>query len=144
VAWGLTIGGVATGIWANQAGFIKPARICAWASLILMAILYTKPLPGLAIPLMIALGFFMGSAPLGLAVMNAHVPERYQALASPILLTVAFLGGGLLMSSVGTSLAGLPVHEFSTYRAGLNWFLVPIAAAAVASLMIKPTRVANS
>jgi len=144
VAWGLTIGGVATGIWANQAGFIKPARICAWASLILMAILYTKPLPGLAIPLMIALGFFMGAAPLGLAVMNAHVPERFQALASPILLTVAFLGGGLLMSSVGTGLVSLPVHEFSTYRAGLNWFLVPIAIAAVASLMIKPARATNS
>jgi len=144
VAWGLTIGGVATGVWANRAGFIKPARICAWASLILMVILYTKPLPGLAIPLMIALGFFMGAAPLGLAVMNAHVPERFQALASPILLTIAFLGGGLLMSSVGTSLAGLPVHEFSTYRAGLNWFLVPIAVAAVASLMIKPARATNS
>lgn len=140
VAWGLTIGGIVTGIWANKTGFVKPARICAWVSLILMTILYTKPLAGLAVPLMIALGFFMGAAPLGLAVMNAHVPERYQALASPILLTVAFLGGGLLMSSVGTSLAGLPIHAFSTYRAGMNWFIVPIAVAAVASLMIKPTR----
>jgi MFS family permease len=140
VAWGLTIGGVVTGIWANRVGILIPARICAWMSLILMGILYIKPLPGLAIPLMVLLGFFMGAAPLGLAVMNAHIPEKFQALASPILLTVVFLGGGLLMSNVGTSLAGLPAHAFSTYRAGLNWFLVPIAIAAVASLMIKPGR----
>jgi MFS family permease len=140
VAWGLTIGGVVTGIWANRVGILIPARICAWMSLILMGILYIKPLPGLAIPLMVLLGFFMGAAPLGLAVMNAHIPERLQALASPILLTVVFLGGGILMSSVGTSLAGLPANAFSTYRAGLNWFLVPIAIAAVASLMIKPGR----
>lgn len=140
VAWGLTIGGVVTGIWANRVGILIPARICAWMSLILMGILYIKPLPGLAIPLMVLLGFFMGAAPLGLAVMNAHIPEKFQALASPILLTVVFLGGGILMSSVGTSLAGLPANAFSTYRAGLNWFLVPIAIAAVASLMIKPGR----
>ncbi len=140
VAWGLTIGGIVTGMWANRAGFIKPARICSWMSLILMAILYTQPLPGLAILLMIAVGFFMGGAPLGIAAMNAHVPERFQALASPILLTIAFLGGGLLMSSVGPSLSGLLPHAFSTYRAGLNWFMVPIAVAAVASLMMKPAR----
>jgi MFS family permease len=144
VAWGLTIGGVVTGIWANKVGFIMPARISAWMSLILMGILYVKPLPGLAIPLMVVLGFFMGAAPLGLAVMNAHVPEKFQSLASPILLTVVFLGGGLLMSNVGTSLAALPANAFSTYRAGLNWFLVPIAVAAVASLMMKPGRTTNT
>lgn len=141
VVWGLTLGGIVTGMWANQAGFIKPARVCAWMSLILLAILYTKPiLPWLAISLMIALGFFMGGAPLGIAVMNAHVPEKFQAIASPILLTIAFLSGGLLMSSVGSSLAGLLPHAFSTYRVGLNWFMVPIAVAAVASLMMKPAR----
>lgn len=140
VAWGLTIGGVVTGIWANRVGVLIPARICSWMSLILMGILYVKPLPGIAIPLMVLLGFFMGAAPLGLAVMNAHIPEKFQALASPILLTIVFLGGGLLMSNVGASLAGLPANAFSTYRAGLNWFLVPIAIAAMASLMIKPGR----
>lgn len=140
VAWGLTIGGVITGIWANRVGFIVPARICAWMALLLMGILYSRPLPGLAVPLMVCLGFFMGAAPLGLAVMNAHVPERYRSLASPMLLTMVFLCGGLLMSNVGNSLAGLPAHAFSTYRAGLNWFLVPIAVAAVASLMMKPGR----
>ena len=140
VAWGLSLGGIVTGIWANRVGFLVPARICAWMALVLMGILYSRPLPGLAVPLMVCLGFFMGAAPLGLAVMNAHVPERYRSLASPILLTMVFLCGGLLMSSVGSSLAGLPVHAFSTYRAGLNWFLVPIAVAAVASLMMKPGR----
>ena len=108
-----------------------------------MAILYSRPLPGLAIPLMILLGFFMGAAPLGLAVMNAHVPTRLQALASPILLTVAFLGGGILMSSIGSSLASLPAHSFETYRAGLKWFLVPIAIAAVSSIMMKPGHIAT-
>jgi len=140
VAWGLTIGALVTGIWANKAGFLIPARICAWMSLILMGILYIKPLPGVAIPLMVLLGFFMGAAPLGLAAMNAHIPEKMQSLASPILLTVVFLGGGLLMSNVGGSLASLPSQAFSTYQAGLNWFLVPIAIAAVASLMMKPGR----
>lgn len=143
VAWGLTVGGVVTGLWANRTGFIQPARLCSWISFILMAILYSRPLPGLAIPLMILLGFFMGAAPLGLAVMNAHVPTRLQSLASPILLTVAFLGGGILMSSIGSSLASLPAHSFETYRAGLNWFLVPIAIAAVSSIMMKPGHIAT-
>lgn len=140
VAWGCTAGALVTGIWANRVGHLLPARICAWLSLLLMGILYIKPLPGLAIPLMALLGFFMGAAPLGLAAMNAHVTERAQAIASAILLTLVFLGGGLLMSNVGTSLATLPAHEFNTYRAGLNWFLVPIAIAAVASLLMKPGR----
>jgi len=138
VAWGCTIGALVTGIWANRVGYLVPARICAWMSLVLMGILYIKPLPGLAIPLMALLGFFMGAAPLGLAAMNAHVSERVQSIASALLLTIVFLGGGLLMSNVGTSLATLPANEFNTYRTGLNWFLVPIAIAAVASLMMKP------
>lgn len=144
VAWGLTIGGCITGIWANSVGFIVPARICAWMALVLMSILYSRPLPSLAVPLMACLGFFMGAAPLGLAVMNGHVPERYRSLVSPMLLTIVFLCGGLLMSNVGSSLAELPAHAFSTYRAGLNWFLVPIAVAAVASLMMKPGRTSGA
>jgi len=140
VAWGCTAGALVTGVWANRVGHLLPARICAWMSLLLMGILYIKPLPGVAIPLMALLGFFMGAAPLGLAAMNAHVTERAQAIASAILLTLVFLGGGLLMSNVGTSLAMLPAHEFNTYRAGLDWFLVPIAIAAVASLLMKPGR----
>jgi hypothetical protein len=47
------------------------------------------------------------------------------------------------MSNVGTSLAALPVSEFSTYRAGMNWFLVPVAIAAVSSLFMKPGRIAQ-
>jgi MFS family permease len=141
VACGLTLGCIFSGIWANKVGFLLPARVCAWLSLILMGLLYSAPLhPALAVIVMALLGFFMGSAPLGLAAMNAHVPEQAQALASPILLTIVFLGGGLLMSNVGVSLATLPVHAFSTYRAGLNWFLVPIAIAAVTSLLMKPGR----
>jgi MFS family permease len=143
VAWGCTFGALISGIWANKVGFLVPARICAWMSLVLMSILYTKPLPGLAVPLMILLGLFMGAAPLGLAAMNAHVSEKIQSMASAILLTVVFLGGGLLMSNVGSSLATLPVSEFSTYRAGMNWFLVPVAIAAVSSLLMKPGRASN-
>jgi len=143
VAWGCTFGALLSGIWANKVGFLVPARICAWMSLVLMAILYSQPLPGLAVPLMVLLGLFMGAAPLGLAAMNAHVSEKIQSMASAILLSVVFLGGGLLMSNVGTSLAALPVSEFSTYRAGMNWFLVPVAIAAVSSLFMKPGRIAQ-
>ena len=140
VAWGCTLGALISGIWANRVGFLIPARICAWMSLILMGIMYIQPLAGLAVPLMVLLGFFMGAAPLGLASMNAHVPQKSQSIASAILLTVVFLVGGLLMSSVGMSLANLPSYKFETYRVGLNWFLVPIAIAAVASLFMKPSR----
>jgi len=143
VAWGLTIGGIVTGIWANKVGFLVPARICSWLSLILMGILYSQDLPGLSLALMASLGFFMGAAPLGLASMNAHVPEEAQALASPILLTLVFLGGGVLMSNVGSSLGSLDVHAFSTYQAGLRWFLIPIAIAAVSSLLMKPGKVSQ-
>ena len=140
VAWGCTLGALISGIWATRVGFLIPARICAWMSLILMGIMYIQPLAGLAVPLMVLLGFFMGAAPLGLASMNAHVPGKSQSIASAILLTVVFLVGGLLMSSVGMSLANLPSYAFETYRVGLNWFLVPIAIAAVASLFMKPSR----
>ena len=140
VAWGCTLGALISGIWANRVGFLIPARICGWMSLILMGIMYIQPLAGLAVPLMVLLGFFMGAAPLGLASMNAHVPRKSQSIASAILLTVVFLVGGLLMSSVGMSLANLPSYAFETYRVGLNWFLVPIAIAAVASLFMKPSR----
>ena len=140
VAWGCTLGALISGIWANRVGFLIPARICAWMSLILMGTMYIQPLAGLAVPLMVLLGFFMGAAPLGLASMNAHVPRKSQSIASAILLTVVFLVGGLLMSSVGMSLAKLPSYAFETYRVGLNWFLVPIAIAAVASLFMKPSR----
>ena len=140
VAWGCTLGALISGIWANRVGFLIPARICAWMSLILMGTMYIQPLAGLAVPLMVLLGFFMGAAPLGLASMNAHVPRKSQSIASAILLTVVFLVGGLLMSSVGMSLANLPSDAFETYRVGLNWFLVPIAIAAVASLFMKPSR----
>ena len=140
VAWGCTLGALISGIWANRVGFLIPARICGWMSLILMGIMYIQPLAGLAVPLMVLLGFFMGAAPLGLASMNAHVPRKSQSIASAILLTVVFLVGGLLMSSVGMSLANLPSDAFETYRVGLNWFLVPIAIAAVASLFMKPSR----
>ncbi len=143
VAWGCTFGALISGIWANKVGFLVPARICAWMSLVLMGILYIKPLPTLAVPLMVLLGFFMGAAPLGLAAMNAHVSERMQAIASAILLTVVFLGGGLLMTSVGWSIASLPPNEFATYRVGLHWFLVPIAIAAVSSMLMKPGRVSQ-
>jgi predicted MFS family arabinose efflux permease len=143
VAWGCTFGALISGIWANKVGFLVPARICAWMSLLLMSILYTKPLPGLALPLMVLLGLFMGAAPLGLAAMNAHISEKAKSVASAILLTFVFLCGGLLMSIVGSSLATLPVSEFSTYRAGMNWFLVPVAIAAVSSLLMKPGRVSS-
>ncbi len=144
VAWGCTFGALISGIWANRVGFLIPARICAWMSLVLMGILYIKPLPTLAVPLMVLLGFFMGAAPLGLAAMSAHVSEKMQSIASALLLTVVFLGGGLLMTSVGSSIATLPASEFATYRVGLHWFLVPIAIAAVASMLMKPGRVSQS
>lgn len=140
VAFGLMIGGIVTGILAGKVGFLLPARLCSWSALLLMGLLYTEPLHALATVLMALLGFCMGAAPLGLAAMNAHIPERLQGLATPILLTLVFLGGGLLMANVGTSLASLPPHAFSTYREGLNWFLVPIAMASVSSLLIRPGR----
>jgi predicted MFS family arabinose efflux permease len=144
VTWGLTIGGVITGIWANRKGFQIPARVCAFAALVLMILLYTQPLPvGLAVVLMVLLGFTLSAAPLGLAAMNTGIPESIQSLASPILLTIVFLGAGLMMAGIGIDLASLPKHAFSTYREGLHWFLVPIAIAAVSSLMMKPARANN-
>ncbi|MEB3264874.1 MAG: MFS transporter [Synechococcus sp.] len=140
-ATGLTIGCVVTGAWANRIGYLLPARVCGWLSLVFILVLYSAPLgQPRAIPLMACLGFTLGAAPLGLAVMNAHVPARAQSLASPILLTVVFLGGGVLMSGVGMNLASLPASAFSTYQAGLKWFIVPIAMAAVSSLFMKPQR----
>jgi len=145
VQGGLAIGGIASGIWANRSGFVLPARSLAWLSLLVMLLLYSVPLPQItAVVLLLLLGLTLGAAPLGLAVMNAHVPLQAQNLATPILLTIVFVVAGLLMPAIGIDLAALPISSFDTYRHGLNWFLVPIATAGVASLLMKPGRSESS
>jgi len=141
VQGGLAVGGILSGIWANRSGFLLPARTAAWLCLAAMLILYSTPLPqNIAAALLLVVGLTLGAAPLGLAVMNAHVPIQAQGLATPILLTIGFAGAGVLMPAVGIDLARLPIATFDTYRHGLNWFLVPIAMAGVASLLMKPGR----
>jgi len=145
VQGGVAIGGIASGIWANRSGFVLPARSLAWLSLLVMLLLYSVPLPQItAVVLLLLLGLTLGAAPLGLAVMNAHVPLQAQNLATPILLTIVFVVAGLLMPAIGIDLATLPISSFDTYRHGLNWFLVPIATAGVASLLMKPGRSESS
>jgi hypothetical protein len=51
-------------------------------------------------------------------------------------LTIGGVVTGIWANRVGILIPA----AFSTYRAGLHWFLAPIAIAAVASLMIKPGR----
>ena len=138
--WGLTVGGVLIGLWANKVGYLLPARICSLTALIMLIILYSRPLPNVFIVPLIILGVTMGSAPLGLAVANAHLPVKMQTLGSPILLTVVFVAGGLLMSQIGVTLAAMTQHNFDYYRAGMNWLIIPVAIAFTSSLFIKEKR----
>ena len=141
VQGGLAIGGILSGVWANRSGYLLPARTAAWLCLAAMVILYSAPLPqNIATALLLVVGLTLGAAPLGLAVMNAHVPIQAQSLATPILLTIGFAGAGVLMPAIGINLAALPISAFDTYRHGMNWFLVPIAISGVASLLMKPGR----
>lgn len=141
VAWGLVVGGVVTGWWADRVGFLLPARVSSWASLVLLIVLQTGRLPlDFAIVLMGLLGFFMGCAPLGLSAMKAHLPPSAVAMGSSILLSVVFLSGGLLTPAVGMSIAALPMASFGTYQLAMRWFIVFTAVSAVSSLLLRPGR----
>lgn len=138
LACGLVLGGILSGLWAGRAGFLLPARVCAWLALLMLIFLGSAVLPGPgAIAALAVLGLAMGAAPLGLTAMKEHLPKPAVASGTSLLLTVVFLAGGLLTPAVGQAVATLPMNAFSTYQVAMHWFIAFAAIAAVASLFLQ-------
>nr|WP_170953668.1 MFS transporter [Synechococcus sp. UW179A] len=143
---GLTLGGVISGLWATRSGLTTPSRVFSALALLTMVLLFSVSLSiSLAFLAMFVLGFGLGAAPLGLSFVRQELPEKAVAVASPLLLTFVFVGGGLLMSLVGEDLSEVSRLTFLNYQQSMSFFIVPVAIAAVLSLLIRsPAREISS
>ena len=137
---GLTLGGVMSGLWAARSGLAAPSRAFSALALLIMIVLFSVPLStSLAFLAMLVLGLGLGAAPLGLSFVRQELPKQAAAVASPLLLTFVFVGGGLLMSLVGDDLSGVSRLTFQTYQQSMRFFILPVAVATALSLLIRPS-----
>ena len=137
---GLTLGGVMSGLWAARSGLAAPSRGFSALALLIMIVLFSVPLStSLAFLAMFVLGLGLGAAPLGLSFVRQELPKQAAAVASPLLLTFVFVGGGLLMSLVGDDLSGMSRLTFQTYQQSMRFFIVPVSVATAVSLLIRPS-----
>ncbi|KZR85352.1 hypothetical protein [Synechococcus sp. MIT S9504] len=135
---GLTRGGVIRGLWATRSGLTAPSRVFSALALITMTWLLSVSLStSMAFLAMFVLGFGLGAAPLGLSFVRRELPEKTATVATPLLLTFVFVGGGLLMSLVGEDLSGVSQLIFLNYQQSMSFFIVPLAMAAALSLLIR-------
>ncbi len=105
-----------------------------------MVLLFSVPLSSsLAFLASFVLGLGLGAAPLGLSFVRQELPQQAAAVASPLLLTFVFVGGGLLMSLVGDDLFGVSRLTFQTYQQSMRLFIVPVSVATALSLLIRPS-----
>ena len=138
---GLTIGGLISGWWANKTGFILPSRIFSWAGFILLAVLYFKPVDeAFAALVMFSVGFALSASAIGLAALPLHLPASAVSMGTSIVLTIAFMYGGVLGSLVGNALEGSNLSDFSTYQKALTVLLLSVLISAIASLLFRPSK----
>ena len=131
---GLTLGGVISGLWAARSGLAVPSRVFSALALLTMIWLFSAWLNNpMTFTAMFVLGLGLGAAPLGLSFVRQELPEQAAAVASPLLLTFVFVGGGLLMSLVGDDLSGVSRLTFQTYQQSMRFFIVPVAVATALS-----------
>jgi MFS family permease len=149
---GVTVGSILAGLWADRTGFVIPARIFGVLSLALFLALFLLPLPAtLAGGAMFFVGFGLSGSILALTAVQKHLPAEARALGTALVVTAAFVLGGLLQASVGATLSGAgqatellvpgePTDPlFATYQRGLLWILGAVALAVVASLFFRST-----
>lgn len=135
---GLAFGGVISGVWAERTGLQRPARWFSVLALLMMMLLISVRLSeGVAFVVLFLLGFGLGAAPLGLAFVRQQLSERAALVASPLLLTVVFMGAGALMAGVGQELADDSVLSFSLYQEAMTAFIVPVAIAVGLGCLIR-------
>lgn len=135
---GLTLGGIASGGWANRSGFAMPARIFAWVGLVLLGVMAVHPVDtALAAAMMLAIGAALSASTIGLASLKVHLPPQAVSVATSIVLTIAFLHGGLLGTLVGFDYAGSGADVFTRYRLALVPLVVSVLMAALASLFFR-------
>jgi hypothetical protein len=100
---------------------------------------------------MFFVGFGLSGSILALTAVQKHLPVEARALGTALVVTAAFVLGGLLQALVGATLSGVgqatellvpgePTDPpFATYQRGLLWILGAVALAVVASLFFRST-----
>lgn len=135
---GLGLGGVISGVWAERTGLQRPARWFSILALLMMMLLISVRLSeGVAFVVLFLLGFGLGAAPLGLAFVRQQLSERAALVASPLLLTIVFMGAGALMAGVGGELTDDTVLSFRFYQEAMTAFIIPVAIAVGLGCLIR-------
>lgn len=149
---GVTFGSIVAGLWADRAGFVIPARIYGVLSLALFVALFLVPLPAaLAGGAMFFVGFGLSGSILALTAVQKHLPAEARSLGTALVVTAAFVLGGVIQPLVGATLGASRqatqlfvlvesnIPGFATYQRGLIWILGAVALAVVASFFFSPT-----
>ena len=135
---GLAAGGVVSGLWAERSGLQRPARWFSVLALLMMMLLIRVQLSeGAAFLVLLLLGFGLGAAPLGLSFVRQQLSKRASVVASPLLLTIVFMGAGALMSLVGRELSDVVVRSFGVYQHAMTAFIVPVTIAVALGTLIR-------
>lgn len=135
---GLAAGGVVSGLWAERSGLKRPARWFSVLALLMMMLLIRVQLSeGAAFLVLLLLGFGLGAAPLGLSFVRQQLSKRASVVASPLLLTIVFMGAGALMSLVGRELSDVVVRSFGVYQHAMTAFIVPVTIAVALGTLIR-------
>lgn len=129
---GVTLGGLAAGLWAARSGINAPARFFAFLTVLSFMILLAVPLSAAAATAVLFMaGCGFGCSPLALAALRRHLPAPSIPAATSLVVTAACLFGALLQTLTGDAAAAL--HPgFPAYQHALVLFLASTLAAAAA------------
>lgn len=135
---GLTLGGLVSGWWAERSGFVTPTRVFSIAAWLLLAGMSLHPLSiETAGFLMFWIGFALSASAISLATLPLHLPPEAVSIGTSIVLTAAFMSGGILSSLVGSTLDGLSLSEFSTYQTSMYLMIGALSLSCLASFLFK-------
>lgn len=138
---GVTAGGLVSGWWAGRIGIALPARVFTILALLCFGLLALFPLPASgAGALMFLIGFSLGGSTLGLACLHQQLPAAVAPVATSLVVTAAFVFGGILQPLVGAGISGphgAAGAEFVDYQRGVAWLLSAVCCASAAAFVFR-------
>jgi len=113
---GITLGSIIAGIWAQRRGdFVLPARTFGLLSVIIVLLMWLFDVSHqVALAANFILGLGLAGSILALSVVQAHVKRPAQAMGTALVITAAFVTGGVIQPIVGI-VVDLPVRSAALY-----------------------------
>lgn len=151
---GVTLGSIVAGAWAQARGdFVLPARAFGAFGVAVFAVMFLLSLSEeVALAANFCIGFALSGSILGLSAVQTHLPKPAQAMGTALVVTAAFIAGGVIQPFVGLMLEA-PVRsgslfalvlsdnpDFSAYQKGLLLLIGYVGLGFVASLFFKSAR----